>query len=258
MADAHFKYPWEGRTARNTGPSMRLGPLQAPRAKKQSCLLCWQSKPTKPSSVRRQHTSAEPAVPPKPSCVPTEGPPDAPAPHLRATLSAYPPHLRATSDRGRRGSERNIWSRPTMTSQVSQPRLVRAELCNQLEKQSTGIPQLRVELELLQIHPVQQFTSEDRKPCGEGARVNMCLGKHCHRAGEQDWEHWRPRQISHWQQRRPPVYGAPCLLNLACFSRAQGQGGAGLTLSLPRSPRPEPEPRDSELNRPAPRLEHAV
>lgn len=49
MADS--KYPWEGRTMRNTVPSMRLGPLQAVDEETIMPVTCWQSKPTKPSKV---------------------------------------------------------------------------------------------------------------------------------------------------------------------------------------------------------------
>ena len=40
MADS--KYPWEGRTMRNTVPSMRLGPLQAVDEETIMPVTCWQ------------------------------------------------------------------------------------------------------------------------------------------------------------------------------------------------------------------------
>ena len=126
------KYPWEGRTMRNTGPSVRLGPLQALDKEIIMPVLCWQSKPTKPSKAQGGNTpSAEPAVPSEPSCVPTEGPPDAPARICERPCRRHPRHTRGQPQtEAQRGRKKHLWSRPTMTFQVSQPWLERAELCN--------------------------------------------------------------------------------------------------------------------------------
>ena len=98
---------------------------------------------------------------------------------------------------------------------------------------------------------MQEFTSEDRKPCAEGARVNPCLGKQRPEEEGRAGSTGDPADLS--LAATETAYGAPCLLGPSLLLRLKAEAAPGLT-SLGRGlPGPEPEPRDSELNQPAPR-----